>query len=498
MVGDFNLHFTRLHEAQVRTFHNLIESMNLNQLVEGPTHKHGNTLDLIICRQEESDIVTDLSILPHDRLDHSIFRFSLPWKKPKAVKIKIKCRNMKNIDLDKLANDIKNSDLILNPPSDLNSLVSSYNSTLEQIFNSHAPVTEKEVVLRSRSPWYNEHIEQAKRERRGAERKFRKTNLEIHKQIFLSKQNLVDDMCSTAKTTHINDRITNAEKNPKELFRISKEVQCKSDNNILPSYSSEKEMANKFVKYFSEKINRIRSDLDDNSEDEYEEVSQGDIPVNNNQVLRSFTKITDDKLLKIIKSGNSKSCSLDPIPTSFVKSLLPVLLPTILTIVNRSLSESYMPCALKEAIVKPLIKKPSLDKENFKNYRPVSNLAYLGKLIESVSIEQIDAHLSTLGLHEPLQSAYTPNHSTETAIMRVTNDILCALDRGQCVYLVLLDLSAAFDTIDHQVFVSRLQEDYGVTGGVTDWMESYLENRHQVVAISDILSNKGPLKYGFP
>ena len=150
------------------------------------------------------------------------------------------------------------------------------------------------------------------------------------------------------------------------------------------------------------------------------------------------------------------------------------------------------------AIVIPRIKKPSEDKENLKNYRPVSNLPYLGKLIESVVIDQTDSHLSALGLHEPLQSAYTPNHSTETAMLRVSNDILRALDRGQSVYLVLLDLSAAFDTIDHQVFVSRLQEDYGVTGGVTDWMESYLKNRHQVVAINDTFSEKVPLKYGFP
>ena len=83
-------------------------------------------------------------------------------------------------------------------------------------------------------------------------------------------------------------------------------------------------------------------------------------------------------------------------------------------------------------------------------------------------------------------------------MVKVTNDILRALDCGQCVYLVLLDLSAAFDTIDHKVFLSLLQEDYGITGGVTDWMESYLLNRHQFVNVNDTLSDKIPLKYGFP
>ena len=128
----------------------------------------------------------------------------------------------------------------------------------------------------------------------------------------------------------------------------------------------------------------------------------------------------------------------------------------------------------------------------------MSNLPYIGKLIEQVAIDQIDKHLSQNNLHEPLQSAYTPNHSTETAVVKVTNDILRALDSRQCVYLVLLDLSAAFDTIDHKVFLRRLQRDYAITGGVTDWMESYLSERSQSISINSISSDKIRLEYGFP
>ena len=80
----------------------------------------------------------------------------------------------------------------------------------------------------------------------------------------------------------------------------------------------------------------------------------------------------------------------------------------------------------------------------------------------------------------------------------MSNDILCALDNGKGVYMVLLDLSAAFDTIDHAVFLSRLREDYGVTGGVAEWMQSYLSNRHQSISINGILSDKYSLDFGFP
>ena len=89
--------------------------------------------------------------------------------------------------------------------------------------------------------------------------------------------------------------------------------------------------------------------------------------------------------------------------TSLVKDLLPALLTVIHKIVNRSLFESCMPDALKEAIVKPLLKEPSLHKEVCKNYRPISNLHYMSKVIEKVAIDQIEDNLSTHDLHEPLQ-----------------------------------------------------------------------------------------------
>ena len=100
----------------------------------------------------------------------------------------------------------------------------------------------------------------------------------------------------------------------------------------------------------------------------------------------------------------------------------------------------------------------------------------------------------------PSSQRTLPTTAQRLPLVKVTNDILCALvlDGRQCVYLVLLDLSAAFDTIDHQVFLARLREDYGVTGGVADWMASYLTNRSQVIDINGTYSDKIKLEYGFP
>ena len=136
--------------------------------------------------------------------------------------------------------------------------------------------------------------------------------------------------------------------------------------------------------------------------------------------LDSFHEVSEEQILKLILGGNSKSCCLDSLPTNILKQILPSLLPLISSIVNKRLRQMIMSTSLKQAVVTPLLKKTSLDKENLKNYPPVSNLPYLGKCIEKVAIKQMEDHLSENDLHEPLLSAYKTYHSTETSLAKVT------------------------------------------------------------------------------
>ena len=118
--------------------------------------------------------------------------------------------------------------------------------------------------------------------------------------------------------------------------------------------------------------------------------------------------------------------------------------------------------------------------------------------MEKAAIRQMNEHFSQNSLHAPLQSACTANHSMETALPKVTNDILMALDKRHCVCLVLLDLSAAFDTIDHDVFLQRLETEYAITGEVVTWMRSYLRNREQNISVNNTLSKKNSTRFWFP
>ena len=193
--------------------------------------------------------------------------------------------------------------------------------------------------------------------------------------------------------------------------------------------------------------------------------------------LTSFEPVTSEEVRKLILTSPTKTCALDPIPTSLLKSCVDVLLTPITNIVNLSLKSGVFPDTLKLSHITPLIRKPSLSKDDMKNYRPVSNLNFISKLLEKNIAKRIRSHLESNDLLNRYKSAYRPMHSTETALLKVQNDFLGNLDDGKTTVLVLLDLSAAFDTLDHSGVVSLLENWYGISGNALRWFASYLIDR---------------------
>ena len=163
-----------------------------------------------------------------------------------------------------------------------------------------------------------------------------------------------------------------------------------------------------------------------------------------------------------------------------------------------SLKNGVMLYSLKVAVLKSLLKKQDADFEQLQNFRPISNLTFVSKLIEKAVSLQLNDHILRHYLDETFQSAYKAFHTTETALVRVNNDILTAIDNNNTVILLLLDLSAAFDTVDHSILLSRLSSRFGIKGAVLAWLRSYLTLRKQFFNVNKCRSSQRFLERGVP
>jgi hypothetical protein len=198
-------------------------------------------------------------------------------------------------------------------------------------------------------------------------------------------------------------------------------------------------LANKFSQFFTDKIRKIR--------DGFQIADDLNEPETAVHHLSQFTPASEDEIRQIVFKSPSKSCELDPLPTAILKQCAATIIPVITNIVNDSLVSGIVPANLKIAHVRPLIKKKNLDKNVLKNYRPVSNLTFLGKTLERVVISRLNKFLQQHDICETHQSAYRAFHSTESAIVKVQNDLLQGMDKRKISLLALLDLSAAFDSL---------------------------------------------------
>ncbi len=368
---------------------------------------------------------------------------------------------------DRFTNNLPDLSQLLCVPintDELDTITSNMGTIFSNTLETVAPVKLKKVREKRAAPWYNSYTHSLKKETRILERKWRKTNLEVFRIAWKNSMSSYRQALKTARTEYIRKLIDNHQNNPRFLFSTVARLtnkQMSPDLNIPSQFNS-----NDFMNFFTDKIDNIRNTIT-NVDSTASSTSASFIAPK--EKLQCFRTIGQDELNKLITASKPTTCLLDPVPTKLLKELLPVAEQPLLNIINSSLSLGHVPKPFKLAVIKPLIKKPKLDPCELANYRPISNLPFMSKILEKVVSAQLCSFLQKNDIYEEFQSGFRPRHSTETALVKITNDLLLASDQGCISLLVLLDLSAAFDTIDHDILIDRLQNYTGVQGQALRW-----------------------------
>ena len=490
--GDFNIHADS-DQTTSHKFSGILDNFHLTQHINFPTHDDGHTLDLLITRSS-STVITHLSQHESYQSDHKSFTFKFfPHIRPTTERTTIQYRSYNTIDVDNFKSDILASPLYTKPASNASDLADQFSSTLRSILDIHAPIKTKTVVQRPHTPWINPEILQAKRERSRLERCWRRWKSPFDRMKFRAQCNSVRSLISKAKSSFLSNLVTESSANPRTLWKTLNTILHRNPSNSLPESPDASSLANTFLDFFKDKIDRIRTKfLPSHSPDPFL------FPPAPPPKLINFIPATLTEIHKLISASESKQCPLDSIPTFLLKLCFNELGPIITNLVNLSLSEGIFPSSFKQALVQPLLKKPSLSTDDLNNFRPISNLNFISKILEKVVASRIQSHLSSNSLSSSFQSAYRIFHSTETTLLKIHNDLILAMDRGEVTSLILLDLSAAFDTVDHSILLTRLQNWFGLDGLSLDWFSSYLSLRSQAVSINDSTSAFSTLSCGVP
>ena len=466
VAGDMNIHWDRQEKSEVRQYASIISSVNLVQHINVPTHRSGHILDHVLACQD-SDLFIDYDVRENPITWHHCVHFKLNMKKPASQRITVTSRNYKNIDAEKFSAALhEHLHSVPNDLSEIDPLLKWYNTVSIEVLDRFAPAKTRSRSIRHHQPWYNDDVHVSRRARRRAERQWRKSRSEDDHERYLVAIRAVNDCIINAKKSYYTSKLDGA--NNKTVFQVINSL-LNNQNKLLPAFDDPRDLATRFSRFFTTKVSDIRKNLDD-SDKQNMSLFTDSRPLDCEQ-FSNFVELSHDDVVKCIGQMSNASCMLDAHPTWLLKEHIKEHMPVLTRIVNESLGSGTFPTIAHRAIVTPLLKKSSLEKEVLKNYRPVSNLSFVAKLIEKCAANQFVNHLNANGLIDPLQSAYRSSHSTETALIKVMSDIISDIDSRHVVLIVLLDMSAAFDTVDHKILLHRLRISYAVSGTAYHWFE---------------------------
>ena len=510
IAGDFNIKANLPRDRDTVAFVTLLSEYNF-QIVSpsSPTHRLGNTLDFLVV---PSDLQFDLTSMTVDHSvdfsDHYpvIFYMNNTPSQQNIQRIEpYSYRDLKSVDPEALDLSLGESlsDLLNNQDSlSFTEYLDEYRSRVTSVIDQLAPIQHREGGFRKdRPPWMDaEYI---------TERSLRK-RLESsgNRTAFNAQKRRCAYLARTKRRAFFNSAISDAAGyNQSQLYKLlNKLIDNVKKKSNLPSHSDSTQLANQFNTFFVDKVHSIRDSIPTSYSTNFHTPLEEPIansfdtqpqhpPEVDGRSLHNFNLTDANELRTLIKNHGVKVGPGDVLTPYVIENHLEVLLPHFVNLVNLSLTSCSCE-GIKEAHVVPILKSLNLDKELFQNFRPVSLLSFISKLTERVVHKRINSHLDANFLNNESQYGYKKHHGCDTLLLKLIDDIFVAVDKKLGVVMLIIDLSAAFDTVDHRLLLNMLKFKYRITGSALAWLKSFLTGRLQRVKIGNSLSESLVVSFG--
>lgn len=508
LIGDVNTDVSNKGHGMYKALEGFCHALDLKQIIQEPTRIANfsqTIIDLIFV--SDHSMISQRGVVGCTMSDHSLIYCT--WKKPKICFREhktIKIRSVKNYRQEDFIDCLKAVNWSPVLCTDVNNAWNQFKQRLLKVLDEVAPIKIIRVKQRS-EPWMNSDIQEAINSRNKAFDVFRKSQLKSDLINFKELRKKVQRMITECKKAFFREKIYEYKDNPKKLWQslkligYSKKLRTKANNiglNIKGMISSDKAtVADTFNVFFTSIAKQLVDKLPENLK-LFDGKPVFDYYSSLGAVAGSFelSAVTQDNVMKLLKDLKcAKATGLDEMPARFLKDAAEHIAPYLTHVFNLSIKSGIVPSDFKLARVIPLFKKGSKFDEG--NYRPVSILSIVSKVLEKLIHEQINRYICNSGLLYELQSGFRKSHSTETCLLFLTDYIRKEIDSGKFCGMVLLDLQKAFDTVDHQILLTKLKA-LGFNNLACEWIQSYLSGRSQRVDINSTMSGAREITCGVP
>ena len=500
IMGDLNCDGLKVGCAEHKTLQRFLDEMNLSQLIHHPTRITDSSetlLDVVLVSSRS--IVRHSGVLNVPISDHLPVYAELKLKSIKPSTQYITARSFTNYTPISFVADLAGkADIFLSifDGEDVNTKLEKLNNAVESSTNVYAPI--KTIKIRSRPcPFITQDIKDLMKRRNQLHQRFLKTRDITDWNNYKKLRNDVKAMLRKAELKYNSEEVQQKKGNSRSLWKII--------NRLIPSKEKDRHVYTKDLKSVANEFNIFFSTVGENAARESTRLAEiNNISLNESlenlvrpkSGLFHFKRVTCDEVRSTVMSlPANKSPGQDKITSRIIKDSLPIILGPLTEIINCSLRTSTFPTAWKKAEVIPIHKEG--DHEIASNNRPISLLAVASKVCEKIVLEQFSTYLINNNLLSHHQSGNKKHHSTETLNIFITDTILEAMDEKKLSALVLLDLSKAFDSINHQRLLHKLTN-IGAAKETVDWFRSYLTDRVQSTRINSTLSDPLQVFHGVP